>query len=60
MVVEHQSQGHSHVYIESGVKMNNALESGDYGTIFMQSPSIIATRALYSDQAELDRMFVTF
>jgi hypothetical protein len=40
--------------------MNNALESGDYGMIFTQSPSIIATSALYSDEAELDRKFVIF
>jgi hypothetical protein len=53
--VEHQMRGKSHVYIQSGEKMNKALKIGQYNTVITQSPEILATDALYDNRTEFER-----
>lgn len=55
VAVEHQSRGGIHVYIESNERMHAIFEASGDGMIYTESPSIIATNALYDDRAEFKR-----
>ncbi|KAG2151974.1 hypothetical protein BD769DRAFT_1658421 [Suillus cothurnatus] len=54
--IEHQLRGGNQVFIISGEEMNTALESGGDCTVYNESPSILATSALYDDHAEFNRI----
>ncbi|KAG1831613.1 hypothetical protein EV424DRAFT_1534281 [Suillus variegatus] len=55
-IFKHQVRGGNHVYVESNDRMRATFEASGDRMIYTESPSIIATHALYNDRAEFNRI----
>ncbi|KAG1807359.1 hypothetical protein EV424DRAFT_1350707 [Suillus variegatus] len=55
-IFKRQLSGGNRVFIVSSEEMNVALESGDDSTVYTESPSVIATVAVYEDCVEFNRI----